>query len=44
MATLRFAPADSPPAIRARADRVLDVRKEGLLAPILREVRARTGA
>ena len=43
MATLRFAPADSPPAIRARADRVLDVRKEGLLAPILREVRARTG-
>lgn len=38
MATLRFAPGDSPPAIRARADRVLDVRREGLLAPILREI------
>lgn len=41
LATLSFAPHDSPPAIQARADRVLDVRKEGLLAPILREVRAR---
>ncbi|WP_166397781.1 HAD family hydrolase [Rubrobacter marinus] len=41
LATLSFAPADSPPEIRARADRVLDVRKEGLLTPILREVRAR---
>jgi hypothetical protein len=38
MATLRFAPADSPPAIRARADRILDVQEEGLLAPILREI------
>jgi len=45
MATLRFAPADSPPAIRARADRILDVREEGLLAPILREIgRRATGA
>jgi HAD superfamily hydrolase (TIGR01484 family) len=45
MATLRFAPADSPPAIRARADRILDVREEGLLAPILREIgRQATGA
>jgi HAD superfamily hydrolase (TIGR01484 family) len=41
LATLSFAPHDSPPAIRARADRVLDARKEGLLAPILRELRAR---
>jgi len=41
LATLSFAPDDSPPAIQARADRVLDARKEGLLAPILREVRAR---
>jgi hydroxymethylpyrimidine pyrophosphatase-like HAD family hydrolase len=38
MATLSFAPLDSPPAIRTRADRVLDVRKEGLLAPILEEI------
>ncbi len=45
MATLRFAPVSSPPAIRARADRVLDVRKEGLLAPILEEIgRRATGA
>ena len=45
MATLRFAPADSPPAIRARADRILDVREAGLLAPILREIgRQATGA
>ena len=45
MATLRFAPADSPPAIRAQADRILDVREEGLLAPILREIgRQATGA
>ncbi len=41
LATRSFAPHDSPPAIRARADRVLDVRKEGLLAPVLRELRAR---
>lgn len=41
LANLSFAPAESPPAIRARADRVLDVRREGLLTPILREVRAR---
>lgn len=41
LATLSFAPHDSPPAIRARADRVLDARKEGLLAPILREIHAR---
>ena len=38
MATLRFAPRDSPPAVRSRADRLLDVQKEGLLAPILREI------
>jgi len=38
MATLSFAPLESPPAIRARADRVLDIRKEGLLAPILEEI------
>jgi hypothetical protein len=42
MATLRFAPLDSPPAIRARADRVLDVREEGLLAPILEEIGGRS--
>ena len=42
LATLSVAPASSPPAIRARADRVLDVRKEGLLAPILRELGARS--
>lgn len=42
VATLSFAPADSPPAIRSRADRILDVRKEGLLAPILREIGRRT--
>lgn len=38
MATLSFAPLDSPPAIQAHADRILDVREEGLLAPILREI------
>jgi hydroxymethylpyrimidine pyrophosphatase-like HAD family hydrolase len=34
LATLSFAPENSPPAIRVRADRILDLRKEGLLAPI----------
>ena len=42
LATLSVAPASSPPAIRARADRILDVREEGLLTPILREIGART--
>lgn len=41
MATLSFAPQSSPPAIQARADLVLDLDKEGLLAPILREISAR---
>jgi hypothetical protein len=38
MATLSFAPLGSPPAIQARADRVLDLREEGLLGPILEEI------
>lgn len=37
-ATLSFAPRSSPPAIQARADRVLDLQKEGLLTPLLREI------
>lgn len=37
-ADLSFAPGSSPPAIQARADHVLDLRKEGLLTPILREI------
>ena len=41
MATLRFAPADSPPEIQAAAHHVVDVSHEGLLAPILREISAR---
>ena len=41
LAALTFAPLNSPPAIQARADHVLDVRREGLLAPILREIEAR---
>lgn len=40
-ATLSFAPESSPPAIQNRADLVLDLSKEGLLAPILREISAR---
>ncbi|HET7480052.1 MAG TPA: HAD family hydrolase [Rubrobacteraceae bacterium] len=44
LATLSFAPESSPPAIRARADRVLDMAEEGLLAPILREITARRRA
>lgn len=44
LATLSFAPESSPPAIRTRADRVLDMREEGLLAPILREIAARRRA
>ena len=39
-ATLSFAPESSPPAIQARADLVLDLTKEGLLAPILKELSA----
>ncbi len=35
LADLSFAPEDSPDAISAHADHVLDVPKEGLLAPIL---------
>jgi Cof subfamily protein (haloacid dehalogenase superfamily) len=41
LATLSFAPESSPPAIQARADHVLDLREEGLLAPILREIGVR---
>lgn len=37
-ADLSFAPHDSPPAIQARADHVLDLSEEGLLTPILREI------
>lgn len=37
-ADLSFAPVSSPPTIQACADRVLDLRKEGLLTPILREI------
>lgn len=37
-ADLSFAPGSSPPAIQARADRVLDLNREGLLTPILREI------
>ncbi len=44
LATLTFAPRNSPPAIQARADHVLDVPHEGLLAPILREIEARRAA
>jgi len=33
-----FAPADSPPAIRARADHLIDVDRTGLLAPILEHI------
>jgi HAD superfamily hydrolase (TIGR01484 family) len=40
LADLSFAPEDSPDAIKARANHVLDVRKEGLLAPILGTVGA----
>ena len=40
LADLSFAPGDSPDAISTRADHVLDVQKEGLLAPILRTVGA----
>lgn len=40
-ATLSFAPQSSPPAIQAHADRILDLNKEGLLTPILREINAR---
>ena len=37
-ADLSFAPESSPPAIQARADRVIDSGEEGLLTPILREI------
>ena len=40
-ATLSFAPESSPPIIQNRADLVIDLSKEGLLAPILREITAR---
>lgn len=38
LADMSFAPGDSPPAIRDRADHVIDVKENGLLAPILREI------
>jgi 5-amino-6-(5-phospho-D-ribitylamino)uracil phosphatase len=38
LADLSFAPEDSPAAIKARADQVVDVSENGLLAPILRIV------
>lgn len=41
LATLKFAPLSSPPAIQERADLVIDLNEEGLLAPILREITAR---
>lgn len=36
LANLSFAPEDSPAAIKARADHVIDVREDGLFTPILR--------
>jgi len=38
LSDLSFAPEDSPAAIKARADHVVDVSENGLLAPILRIV------
>lgn len=40
IASLSFAPENSQPKILARADRVLNVQEEGLLAPVLRELRS----
>lgn len=40
LADLSFAPEDSPAAIKACANHILDVQKEGLLAPILHAVGA----
>jgi len=40
-ADLSFTPSDSPRNIQAHADRVLDLEREGLLTPILREIRSR---
>ena len=42
IASLSFAPENSQPKILARADRVLNVQEEGLLAPVLRELRSRS--
>jgi hydroxymethylpyrimidine pyrophosphatase-like HAD family hydrolase len=38
VADITFAPADSPREIRRQADHVVDVRRGGLLAPILRAI------
>ena len=38
LADLSFAPEDSPAAIKARANHVVNVSENGLLAPILRIV------
>jgi HAD superfamily hydrolase (TIGR01484 family) len=38
LADMSFAPGDSPAAIRGRADHVIDVKENGLLAPIFREI------
>lgn len=39
LAGLSYAPRSSPPGIRARADRVLDVQERGLLTPILEDLK-----
>lgn len=44
LADVSFAPADSPEKIRGHADHVLDVGREGLLAPMLRAVGAAQAA
>jgi hydroxymethylpyrimidine pyrophosphatase-like HAD family hydrolase len=38
LADVSFAPEDSPVSITDRADHVIDVKENGLLAPILREI------
>jgi HAD superfamily hydrolase (TIGR01484 family) len=38
LADLSFAPENSPKAIRARADHVVNIRQDGLLAPILQKI------
>ncbi len=40
-ADLSFAPQDSPRNIQVHADHILDISKEGLLTPILREIQSR---
>jgi Cof subfamily protein (haloacid dehalogenase superfamily) len=38
VADISFAPTDSPPEIRRQADHIVDVRRGGLLSPILRAI------